>query len=93
MARKQNALCTQINPGERQVGNVDTPVLRFLFDMSFEAEPISAVGVACEEAHVIFHVMFISDSTANPKKRWKQGRVIVRGSIVGANPRDGRARN
>jgi hypothetical protein len=61
--------------------------------MSFEAESIRAVGVTCEEALVIFPVMFVSDSTANPKERWKQRRVIVRGSIVGTNPGDGRARN
>jgi hypothetical protein len=47
--------------------------------MSFETEPIRAVGVTYEEALVIFSVMFISDATPDPKERWKQRRVIVRG--------------
>ena len=61
--------------------------------MSFEAEPICAVGVAYEEALVIFSVMFISDATSDPKERWKQRRVIVRGRIVWTNPGDRRARD
>jgi hypothetical protein len=61
--------------------------------MSFEAEPIRAVGVTYEEALVIFSVMFISDATSDPKERWKQRRVIVRGRIVGTNPGDRRARD
>ncbi len=65
MAWKQNTLCTQIDPDKRQVGNVNTPVLRLLLDMSFEAETISATGIACEEALVIFPVMFVSDAIAN----------------------------
>jgi hypothetical protein len=79
VAREQNALCTQINPGERQVGNIDPPVLRLLLDMSFETETISATVVACEEALVIFPAMFVSDATANLKERGKQGRVLIRG--------------
>jgi len=61
--------------------------------MSFEAEPIRVIGVTCEEALVIFPIMFISDATSNPEERWKQRRVIVRGRIVRTNPGDGRARN
>jgi len=61
--------------------------------VSFEAEPIRAISVACEEALVIFPVMFISDATADPEERWKQRRVTIRGRIVRTDPGDGRARN
>ncbi len=94
VAREQNALCTQINSGQRQVGNVDPPVPRLLLDMSFETETINATVVACEEALVIFPVMLVSDATADLKERGKQGRVIVRGCTVGTNPgNNGRAWN
>ena len=61
--------------------------------MSFEAESIRAISVTCEEALVIFPVMFISDATVDPEERWKQRRVIVRGRIVRTDPGDWRARN
>ncbi len=77
IAWKLNALCTQIKPGKRQVGNVNTPVLRLLLDISFEAETISATGIACEEALVIFPIMFVSDAIADLKERGEQGRIIV----------------
>ncbi len=69
MAWKQHTLCAEINPGERKVGYVDTPVLRLLFDVSFEAETISATIVACEEALVICPFVFVGDATANLKER------------------------
>ncbi len=69
MAWKQDTLCAQVNSGEKLVGNVHTPVLRLLLDVSFEAEMISAKIVACEKALVIFPFMFIGDATANLKER------------------------
>jgi hypothetical protein len=69
MAWKQHTLCAEINPGERKVGYVDTPVLRLRFDVSFEAETISATIDACKEARVICSFLFICDGTANLKER------------------------
>jgi hypothetical protein len=74
---KQNALCTQINPGERQVGIVDTPIFSFLLDMCFEAELMCATSVACKETPVIFPIIFLSNETADLKNRWKHVRIIV----------------
>ena len=78
MAGKEHTLCAEVNPGERKVGDVDTPVLRLLLDVSFEAERISATIVACKEALVICPCVFIGDTTANLKKRGEYQRIIVR---------------
>ncbi len=69
MAWKQHTLCTEVNPGERKVGYVDTPVLRLLLDVSFEAKTISATIVACKEALVICPFVFVGDATANLNER------------------------
>jgi hypothetical protein len=75
MAWKQDTLCAEVNPGERKVRNVDTPVLRFLLDVRFEAETISATIVACEEALVICSFVFLGDATANLKE-WGELSVV-----------------
>jgi hypothetical protein len=69
MAWKQHTLCAEVNLGEKKVGYADTPVLRLLLDVSFEAETISATIVACKEALVICTFVFIGDATANLKER------------------------
>jgi hypothetical protein len=78
MAWKQHTLCAEVKPGEGKVGYVNTPVLRLLLDVSFEAETISATIVACKETLVICPFMFIGDVTANLKERGEQRRIVVR---------------
>ncbi len=69
MAWKQHTLCAEVSPGERKVGYVDTPVLRLLVDVGFEAEMIIVTFVACKEAFVVCPFMFIGDMAANLKER------------------------
>ncbi len=69
MAWKQHTLCAEVNPGERKVGYVNNSVLILLFDVSFEAETISATIVTCKEALVICPFVFVGDATANLKER------------------------
>jgi hypothetical protein len=54
---------------------------------------ISATGIACEEALVIFPIMFVSDAIADLKERGEQGRIIVGWCFVEANPGNGRAQD
>ena len=59
MAGYQNALGTQISPIERQVREIDTPILCFLLDVGLKAEVIHPTRFASEKALVICPVVFI----------------------------------
>ncbi len=73
MSREQNTLCTEVDPRERQVWNVDAPVFKLLLKMCFEAETVGATGVAHKETLVVFAVMFKSNATPYLEKRGEQG--------------------
>ncbi len=71
MALYQNALGTQISPIERQVREIDAPILRFLLDMGLKAEAIHPTRFAREKALVICPVVFIGNPTVDGKK-WRK---------------------
>ena len=73
MSWEQNTLCTEVDPRERQVWNVDAPVLKLLLKMCFEAEKVSPTGVARKETLVVFSVVFESNVNLYLEERGEQG--------------------
>ncbi len=73
VAGYENALGTQISPIERQVREINTPILYFLLDVGLKAEVIHPTGFAREKALVLSPVMFIGDPTVDGKK-WREER-------------------
>jgi hypothetical protein len=71
MAGYQNALGTQISPIERQVREIDTPILRFLLGVGLKAEAIHSTRFAREKALVICPVVFIGNPAVDGKK-WRE---------------------
>ena len=62
-----------VNPRERQVWNVNAPVLKLLLKMCFETETVCALGVARKETLVVFSVVFESNVNPYLEERGEQG--------------------
>jgi hypothetical protein len=73
VAGYENALCTQISPIERQVREIDAPILYLLLDVGLKAEVIHPTGFAREKALVVSPVVFIGDPTVDGKKLREEG--------------------
>ena len=71
VAGYENALGTQISPIERQVREIDTPILYFLLAMGLKAEVIHPTRFARKKALVVSPVVFVGDPTVDGKK-WRE---------------------
>jgi hypothetical protein len=77
MVGYQNALGTQITPIERQVREIDAPILQFLLDVGLKTETIRPTRFAREKALVIGPIMFIGNPTIDGEK-WRKERQMCR---------------
>ncbi len=71
--QNQNALGAQISPIERQVREINAPILCFLLDVGLKAESIHPTRFAREKTLVICPVVFIGNPTVDGKK-WREER-------------------
>jgi hypothetical protein len=71
VTRVQNALCTQLVPGGRKVGERNTPVGMFLVDVGFVAETVNPIGRFGEIPFVISAFVVERDFRVETKK-WRE---------------------
>ncbi len=50
VTRNQDTFGTEIHPIERKIGEINSPVLRFLLNMSLETEAVHPTRLACKKA-------------------------------------------
>ncbi len=80
MAGYQNALSTQISQIERQVREINAPIVCFLPDVGLKAEAIHPTRFAREKVLVVCPVVFIGDPTVDGKKWREERRMCLRRS-------------
>jgi hypothetical protein len=91
--RNQNAFGTEIHPIERKIGEIDSPVLRFLLNMSLETEVVHPTRLACKKAFMIGALMFIDNATVNGEERREKRRSIFRCRILRSGHRKWQGRD
>ena len=72
MARDLNAFGTKVSPIERQVGEIDAPILLFLLDVGLKTEVIRSTRFAREKAVMISSIVFVGNLTVDGEKMRKE---------------------